>query len=418
MSLTVLLDAPGTPVTRTQIAKLGSFKDKRYGEFQITAADVKDWQAGLARLPGQRAAIDLDHSADRPQPFRSTEAAGWITSVDLEGDKVMASTEWTPLGEKAITEKRYLFFSPTYGPHSDETGAKHENVLTGGALTNRPFLGMPMVTLASEGTLQTALDREDTRQFLLDAITSKQRDNLDTSDFAIPAQRAYPIHDLAHARNALARVAQNGTGAEQAQVKTAVYKRYPELKPVADSRRSMELTTEILTALSLDTEADEAKVLDAIKALSKPAPTLEQLAKEKGVKVLDSDAHAKLLADHERVKTLEDTVKTLAEERAEEKFTTAWKGALEKGYVKDEPRDQHHKVFTLDNDLGLAMIEALPPLVNTKGSEWDNKRSPIDDQSPSGKLTAKARKVLEDAGKPVNEKTLGETMIKLLEGEI
>ena len=46
----------------------------------------------------------------------------------------------------------------------------------------------------------------------------------------VKAKRRYPIHDLAHARNALARVAQYGSTYEKATVKAAVYKKYPRLK--------------------------------------------------------------------------------------------------------------------------------------------------------------------------------------------
>ena len=38
---------------------------------------------------------------------------------------------------------------------------------------------------------------------------------------------SYPINDPNHARNALARVAQHGSPAEQAKVRAAVHRRYP-----------------------------------------------------------------------------------------------------------------------------------------------------------------------------------------------
>jgi len=44
-----------------------------------------------------------------------------------------------------------------------------------------------------------------------------------------PANASTPIPDKAHARNALARVAQHGTPAEQKKVEAAVRKRYPSL---------------------------------------------------------------------------------------------------------------------------------------------------------------------------------------------
>lgn len=61
-------------------------------------------------------------------------------------------------------------------------------------------------------------------------LSTKSRARMRKSSFAIPSKRAYPIHDLSHARNALARVAQHGTPAQQKQVRSAVTKRYPSLK--------------------------------------------------------------------------------------------------------------------------------------------------------------------------------------------
>lgn len=60
-------------------------------------------------------------------------------------------------------------------------------------------------------------------------LTSKKRNALPKSSFAIPSKRAYPLHDAAHARNALARVSQFGSPAEKKQVRAAVAKRYPSI---------------------------------------------------------------------------------------------------------------------------------------------------------------------------------------------
>lgn len=60
-------------------------------------------------------------------------------------------------------------------------------------------------------------------------MNAKGRNRIKDSNFALPGRR-YPIHDLAHARNALARVAQYGTPAEQAAVRAAVYRKYPQLR--------------------------------------------------------------------------------------------------------------------------------------------------------------------------------------------
>ena len=62
-------------------------------------------------------------------------------------------------------------------------------------------------------------------------LTYKQRKRLPDSAFAIPKKRKYPIHDLSHARAALARVAQHGSNQEKHVVRTKVYRKYKSLRP-------------------------------------------------------------------------------------------------------------------------------------------------------------------------------------------
>jgi hypothetical protein len=60
-------------------------------------------------------------------------------------------------------------------------------------------------------------------------LSAADRKKLKDSDFAEPDRRTYPIEDETHARDALARVAQNGSEAEQRQVRKKVEERYPEI---------------------------------------------------------------------------------------------------------------------------------------------------------------------------------------------
>lgn len=59
-------------------------------------------------------------------------------------------------------------------------------------------------------------------------ITAAQRHALPAKEFALPGER-YPIHDKAHARNALARVSQHGSESEKKRVRAAVHRKYPEI---------------------------------------------------------------------------------------------------------------------------------------------------------------------------------------------
>lgn len=67
-------------------------------------------------------------------------------------------------------------------------------------------------------------------------LTTAGRRRLGKGSFAIKdgdrpgVKGRYPIQDIAHARNALARVAQHGTAEEKRKVRAAVTKKYPSLK--------------------------------------------------------------------------------------------------------------------------------------------------------------------------------------------
>jgi len=60
-------------------------------------------------------------------------------------------------------------------------------------------------------------------------LTAKARKKLAKSTFAIPEDRAYPIPDESHARNALARVSRFGTPEEKARVRAAVARKFPNI---------------------------------------------------------------------------------------------------------------------------------------------------------------------------------------------
>jgi len=65
-------------------------------------------------------------------------------------------------------------------------------------------------------------------------LSYNQREKLPKKDFAVPSTRekgkgGYPIPDKAHARNALARVAQFGSAEEKAEVKKKVASKFPAI---------------------------------------------------------------------------------------------------------------------------------------------------------------------------------------------
>ena len=59
-------------------------------------------------------------------------------------------------------------------------------------------------------------------------LTAKARGKLKKGSFALPGSRRYPIHDISHARNALAR---SSGKPEASTVRAKVYNKYPSLNP-------------------------------------------------------------------------------------------------------------------------------------------------------------------------------------------
>lgn len=71
------------------------------------------------------------------------------------------------------------------------------------------------------------------RQFLDEKkLTYKQKQDLPDSAFAIVKgdERKYPLDTEERARNALARVSQNGTPEEQKKVKSKVHSKFPDIE--------------------------------------------------------------------------------------------------------------------------------------------------------------------------------------------
>lgn len=69
-------------------------------------------------------------------------------------------------------------------------------------------------------------------------LSAADRRHLPTKDFALPGKGegpegkgagSYPIPDANHARDALARVAQHGSPAEQRRVRAAVHRKFPDI---------------------------------------------------------------------------------------------------------------------------------------------------------------------------------------------
>ena len=67
--------------------------------------------------------------------------------------------------------------------------------------------------------------------------TKAGRKRMSSKSFALPSKKKYRIDDLAHGRNALARVSQFGSSKEKKAVRAAVTKKFPSLKKTGGRKK-------------------------------------------------------------------------------------------------------------------------------------------------------------------------------------
>jgi phage I-like protein len=231
--------------------------------FTVTAADLETLRAFIEANP-ERIPIDYDHagSADRGEN-RSTRAAGWFTGEAQfvaageqapSGDQqdhasVWARVKWTPTAVQEIRDGAFRFISPEWGfeKRDPKSGLMTKlKDLIAATLTNRPFfenlapvqatavlLEAGEIVLRDEDreTLLAALEAgEDLNAVLAAVWTTAYINDLPDSAFLLiegggskdsdgktmpRSLRHFPVRDaggsvdVAHVRNALARIPQS-----------------------------------------------------------------------------------------------------------------------------------------------------------------------------------------------------------------
>lgn len=114
-----------------------TFSHPTYGKIEFTNEKLQRFANNVNNnVRGVIPDIDFDHKR-----FRA-DAAGWVQSAEAQDDGLWLNVEFTDEAKEAIKSKRYRYFSPELATEwvDPETGQKHQDVLAGGALTNRPFL--------------------------------------------------------------------------------------------------------------------------------------------------------------------------------------------------------------------------------------------------------------------------------------
>lgn len=122
-----------------QAARPGQYQHPKYGVLDFSFERLRRLMDSVKnKVRGIDLDIDYDHKTDAAM---GNKAAGWVRDADVRSDGLWLLVEWTEAAAKAIKEKEYRYFSPEFlSEWMDAQGKKFEDVLSGGGITNRPFL--------------------------------------------------------------------------------------------------------------------------------------------------------------------------------------------------------------------------------------------------------------------------------------
>jgi hypothetical protein len=124
----------GKSTSWVTVTRTGTFSDPRYGKFEISRQMLLQMVANFeSNAYGQDIFYDVAHKPENG-------AAGKILSLKVEGDRLRALVEWTPLGIDAIKNKGYAYSSIEYHENfqDNEKGTKHGPTMLGAGLVTRP----------------------------------------------------------------------------------------------------------------------------------------------------------------------------------------------------------------------------------------------------------------------------------------
>jgi len=153
-----------------QIMRTWSWKHAQYGDFTITPEMLDDFIKNFQENKrGIDLAVDINHEPNH-------KAVGWIKDlVKKGGDAIFATVEWTKEGLELVKSWAYKYFSPElfFSFRDEESGQTVQNLLVGGAITNRPFFKRMKALAMSETGSEENGEKKDILYFNLFDMSKK-----------------------------------------------------------------------------------------------------------------------------------------------------------------------------------------------------------------------------------------------------
>lgn len=133
----VVLSEGETPSSWIHAMTRGKYDHVVYGEIDFSDERLQRFADSVNNKVREiEPDVDYDHKK------RTDEAAGWVKKAEVRTDGLYLFVEWTKDAATKIRSKAYKYFSPEFVDEwvHPKSQTKFSDVLSGGAITNRPFL--------------------------------------------------------------------------------------------------------------------------------------------------------------------------------------------------------------------------------------------------------------------------------------
>ncbi len=175
--------AGDTAPTEIHVLPVGKWNHPAYGPLTITREDIAQFKENFDN--GLRKGVSITEGHDGGFSAGELPSVGWFTElIDRGANGLYAIIEWTDKGKTLLSEKAFKFFSPEfYSEYEDpETRTIHENVLVGGALTNKPYFRELEALVMSEPNINNQFNFNENIMLELKNIVEKKVEELSTEE--------------------------------------------------------------------------------------------------------------------------------------------------------------------------------------------------------------------------------------------
>jgi phage I-like protein len=323
-----------------EVLRVGRWDHPKYGSFEVTLNELNGFIKSFEdNVRGIQIAFDLEHG----ETSHGTEAVAWVKKLSKDGNRLLATVEWTELGLSKVAKGQYRYFSPefVFKYEDPETGQTYNNVLMGGSLTNKPFIKrMAPILLSEEVYSETLSDIGVT------SISTKKKEEQSMNKELLKALKL-------------------SENASQADIDGAIKKQLEEAKKLSESITSLNKKIE-------DLEKGATSKEDEIKALKE-----------------DKDKAA-----NENIK-LADRIVTIEKQLLEEEWKKLSEDKIAAGKMTPAMAEKFKASFMKDKEGTKALMETLQPIVKLDEQGSAHGEGEVNTSQAGTKLHDKVIKLME-----------------------